>query len=115
MPNVPRQLFFGQVIKNSAHKTIKVRVEKVKMHPLVNKPVRSHKNYLVHDEEGKCVVGDFVRIDQCNKISKMKHFKLGEIVNPAQRFTDESGTLHTHGIQVKTIAKEYNLENYNKT
>ena len=111
---VPRQIFFGQVIKTAAQKTIKVRVEKVKMHPLVNKPVRSHKNFLVHDENMECVVGDFVRIDQCNKISKLKHFKLGEIVNPAQRFIDSEGQLHTQGIAAKTLAKEYNLNNYNK-
>ena len=111
---VPRQSFFGQVIKTAMQKTIKVRVEKVKMHPLVNKPIRSHNNYLVHDEDSKCVVGDYVKIDSCNKISKMKHFTLGEIVTPAQRYMDSDGHLHAQGINPKTLAAEYELENYNK-
>ncbi|KAJ3256252.1 hypothetical protein HK103_005615 [Boothiomyces macroporosus] len=111
MPN-PRQTFFGHVIGTAMQKTIKVRVEKIKIHPIVQKPVRSHKNFLVHDEEEKCVVGDYVKIESCEKLSKLKHFKLGEIVKPAQRAFDSEGNLHTQGHKFKTIPKHYNLNEY---
>nr|KAJ3421641.1 hypothetical protein HK105_002848 [Polyrhizophydium stewartii] len=92
---VPRQSFLGEVIGTAMMKTVKVRVERIKIHPIVLKPVRHHKNFLVHDPESKCVVGDWVRINACEKISTRKHFELAEIVKPAARYTDDDGVLHT--------------------
>ena len=57
--------------------------------------MRHHKNFLAHDELESCVLGDVVRINACEKISKRKHFTLGEVVIPAARFTDDQGKLHT--------------------
>ncbi|EGF77584.1 hypothetical protein BATDEDRAFT_91576 [Batrachochytrium dendrobatidis JAM81] len=91
------QSFVGRVIGTAMQKTIKVRVERVKIHPIVLKPIRRHKNFLVHDETSQCVVGDWVRINSCTKISKLKSFTLGEIVKPADRFIDDEGKLHTQG------------------
>ncbi|KAI8914439.1 hypothetical protein EDD86DRAFT_87175 [Gorgonomyces haynaldii] len=85
----------GYVIGTKMQKTVKVRVEKIKIHPIIQKPVRYHKTFFAHDEEEKCVVGDFVQIDHCKKLSKMKNFTVGKILVPAQRVTDEHGTLHT--------------------
>ncbi|KAI8925688.1 hypothetical protein BC831DRAFT_459778 [Entophlyctis helioformis] len=90
-----RQSFLGEVIGTAMRKTVKVRVERLKLHPIVLKPVRRHTNFLVHDPEQKCVVGDYVRIDSCDKISKLKHFTLGDVVIPAHRYTDANGQLHT--------------------
>ena len=59
------------------------------------KPVRYHKNYLVHDEDQKCVVGDIVRIKLCQKISKRKSFEFDEFIKPAARYVDDDGVLHT--------------------
>jgi small subunit ribosomal protein S17 len=64
---------FGVVIGTHMQKTIKVRVEKVKMHPVVLKPIRYHVNFIAHDEKETAVVGDVVRIDESpRKISKTK-------------------------------------------
>ncbi|KAI8899603.1 hypothetical protein BC833DRAFT_537860 [Globomyces pollinis-pini] len=107
--------FMGEVIGTKMNKTCKVRVEKIKMHPLVQKPVRYHKNYLVHDENEQCVVGDYVRIDSCQKISKLKFFTLGEISRPAQQFVDSDGILHTQGKTRKELKRpvpQYNLNNF---
>ncbi|KAI8816804.1 uncharacterized protein EV422DRAFT_489700, partial [Fimicolochytrium jonesii] len=89
------QSFIGEVIGTKMQKTIKVRVAKTRIHPVVQKPVVIHKNFLAHDEESTCVVGDVVRIDSCNKLSRRKFFTLGEIVKPAARYVDEEGVLHT--------------------
>ena len=91
----PNQSKIGLVIGTAMNKTIKVRIEKIKMHPLVQKPVKRHVNFLVHDEKEDAVVGDVVRIDSCKKISKRKVFALAEIVKPAARWTDEYGKVHS--------------------
>jgi hypothetical protein len=45
------------------------------------------KNYLVHDEKEKAVLGDIVSIEhRGRKISKMKSFELGEIVYKAEAY-----------------------------
>jgi ribosomal protein S17 len=58
---IPRQSFLGIVIGTKAQKTVKVRVERHNIHPIVMKNVVSHKNFLVHDPNEECVVGDQVR------------------------------------------------------
>ncbi|KAJ3345006.1 hypothetical protein HDU91_007492 [Kappamyces sp. JEL0680] len=103
---------FGYVIGTAMQKTIKVRVENIKVHPVVQKPVRYHKNFLAHDETEQCVVGDYVRIDECAKLSKLKHFTLGEVVRPAKRVVDPFGKLHTEPVFQKEAPAHYNLENY---
>lgn len=88
--------FLGEVIGAKNLKTIQVRVEKIKMHPIVLKPVISYKKYQVHDESSEAVVGDIVRIESCPKISVTKSFKLSEIVTPANRYTDpETGAFYS--------------------
>ncbi|KAJ1556367.1 hypothetical protein HK405_013843, partial [Cladochytrium tenue] len=112
---------FGLVVGTAMNKTVKVRVAKSRMHPLVLKacvlavraravpayagssflppfllqPVVKHTNYLAHDEKEACVVGDWVRIESCRKLSKLKRYTLGEIVRPAARYVDEYGVLHS--------------------
>jgi small subunit ribosomal protein S17 len=94
----PGQSFIGTVIKTAMQKTVTVQVERTKIHPLVLKPMKFHKKFLVHDPQSQMVVGDIVRIDSCKKISKRKNFTLGEILVPAQRF-EFNGKLHTQKIQ----------------
>ncbi|KAJ3234446.1 mannosyl-oligosaccharide alpha-1,2-mannosidase [Chytriomyces hyalinus] len=93
----PAQQFFGLVVgAKQMMKTIKVRVARTRMHPVVLKPVTTHKNFLVHDANEQCVLGDWVRIDSCRKLSKNKNFQLGEIVTPAARFVEEeTGIMHS--------------------
>ena len=105
-------LFFGQVIGTAMQKTIKVRVERIKIHPIVQKPVRLHKNFLVHDELQECVVGDYVSIIPCGKISKLKHFKLQDIVTRADKCFDSQGRLITSNAVVKKVPEEYNIDQY---
>ncbi|KAJ3343321.1 hypothetical protein HDU83_005698 [Entophlyctis luteolus] len=93
----PAQTFFGLVVgAKQMQKTIKVRVGRTKMHPVVLKPVTKHKTFLVHDPVESCVVGDWVQIDSCRKLSKHKNFKLAKIVHPAARFFEEdTGVMHS--------------------
>ena len=63
-------------------KTVKVRVDRSYRHPLYGKVVRSHKNYLVHDEIG-CQPGDIVCIVESRPISKRKRWVVQEVLRRA--------------------------------
>ena len=103
---------FGYVIGTAMQKTIKVRVEKIKIHPVVKKPVRYHKNFMAHDAKEVCVVGDYVKIDAGTKFSRHKNFKLAEIVRPAQRVKDHLGVVHSQGDFRKEAPDFYDLNKY---
>ena len=76
----PRRLF-GVVVGNAADKTIKVRVERRVKHPMYNKVVKRHNNYLAHDADNTCRVRDEVIITECPRFSKRKSWRLERIVN----------------------------------
>ena len=78
-----RKEFVGTVVSAKNNKTITVKVETYKKHPLYKKRVKSSKKYAVHDETNKAKVGDTVRIVETKPISKTKYFYLAEIVKEA--------------------------------
>ena len=78
-----RKEFVGTVVSASNNKTITVKVETYKKHPLYGKRVKSSKKYAVHDERNKAKIGDTVRIIETKPISKTKYFYLAEIVKEA--------------------------------
>lgn len=82
MDKVKKELV-GVVVSATNNKTITVKVETYKMHPIYGKRVKSSKKYAVHDESNKAKVGDTVRIVETRPISKTKHFYLAEIVKEA--------------------------------
>ncbi|EIE78062.1 hypothetical protein G6F57_008454 [Rhizopus arrhizus] len=82
-----RQNFIGMVVSNAMQKTIKVKVTSQKLHPIVRKTIKSHKNYLAHDENQACQLGDIVRIEACRPLSKNKHFSVAEIIRSTKGLT----------------------------
>ncbi|RKP12323.1 hypothetical protein BJ684DRAFT_21127 [Piptocephalis cylindrospora] len=83
-----RQNFLGMVIGTAMQKTVKVRVPRHRAHPVVHKIITTHKNFLAHDENEKCSVGDVVRIEQCRPLSRRKHFAVAEVIRAAPKYTD---------------------------
>lgn len=69
----------GIVATNKATKTVSVKVTNLWRHPVYNKRVKRTKSYLAHDELG-AQVGDTVRLVETRPISKLKHFKVSQIV-----------------------------------
>ena len=63
-------------------KTIKVRIDRSYRHPLYGKVIRSHKDFLVHDELG-CQPGDQVEIVESRPISKRKRWMVQSILRKA--------------------------------
>ncbi|KAG9301668.1 hypothetical protein G9A89_016739 [Geosiphon pyriformis] len=83
-----RQIFTGIVVGTAMQKTAKVRVARQCIHPRVKKIITRHKNYLSHDENEDCIVGDVVRIQSCRPLSAKKSFTVIEIVRPAKTWMD---------------------------
>lgn len=77
-----RRRLEGTVSSAKMMKTVKVRVNSSYRHPLYGKVIRSHKNYLVHDELG-CQPGDIVCIVESRPISRHKRWVVQEILRRA--------------------------------
>ena len=70
----------GTVVSNKMNKTIVVAVESLKKHRIYKRTYKQTKRFQAHDEENICQVGDIVRIEETRPLSKMKHWRLVEIV-----------------------------------
>ncbi|MCX8157337.1 MAG: 30S ribosomal protein S17 [Verrucomicrobiae bacterium] len=73
----------GEVVSNKMAKTIVVRVERRFPHPRFKKIVRSYKKYYAHDEKGEAKPGDLVRIEETRPLSRLKRWRLVEILERA--------------------------------
>ena len=74
----------GTVVSAAADKTIVVRVDVVKAHRMYKKVIRRSTKLHVHDEDNQAKVGDIVRIVETRPISRMKRWRLHEIVEAAK-------------------------------
>ena len=78
-----RKEVVGEVVSSRMHKTIVVRVTRKKSHPLNGRVVARHKKFYAHDEKNEAHVGDQVLIEETRPLSKLKRWKLKEIVRKA--------------------------------
>ena len=79
---VHRQVKVGTVVSNKMDKTIVVSVESLKKHRLYKRTYKQTKHFYAHDDENTCQVGDVVRIEETRPLSKMKRWRLVEILKP---------------------------------
>jgi small subunit ribosomal protein S17 len=79
-----RQERQGRVVSANADKTIVVRVDVVKLHPRYKKVVRRSTHLHVHDEENQAKLGDVVRVVETRPLSRLKRWRLQEIVEAAK-------------------------------
>ena len=70
----------GQVVSNKMAKTLVVETTTRVPHRKFGKIVKQVKRFYAHDEEGKAQVGDTVRISETRPLSKLKRWRLVEIV-----------------------------------
>lgn len=79
-----RKVRQGVVVSATNDKTIVVQVEQRKPHPVYKKMMTSTKKFHAHDENNEAGVGDTVRIMETRPLSKMKRWRLIEIVEKAK-------------------------------
>lgn len=70
----------GEVISDKMEKTIVVRVERRFRHPKFKKVVTQYKKFYAHDEKREAKVGDTVLIEETRPLSKMKNWRLVQVV-----------------------------------
>ena len=73
----------GQVVSTKMAKTIVVEVSRRVPHPLYKRIVAKRKKFYAHDEEGSAKKGDIVRIIECRPLSRLKRWRLAEVVRRA--------------------------------
>jgi small subunit ribosomal protein S17 len=73
----------GEVVSDKMAKTIVVRVERRFPHPKFGKVVTSYKKFYAHDEKAEAKVGDHVRIEETRPLSRLKRWRLVEVVERA--------------------------------
>lgn len=70
----------GEVI-STYQKTVVVKVERLVTHPLYLKQVKKFTKYYAHDENVKASVGDTVRIVETRPLSKLKRWRVVEVIS----------------------------------
>lgn len=79
-----RKVRTGTVVSISGNKTIVVQTLERKRHPKYGKMMTSTKKLHAHDEECTAGVGDTVRVMETRPLSKMKRWRLVEIIERAK-------------------------------
>ncbi len=78
-----RKTLIGYVVSSGMQKTIVVEVNRQKSHPTYGRVIARSKKFYAHDEKNSAHVGDVVRIEETRPLSKLKRWRLQEIVRKA--------------------------------
>ena len=70
----------GEVVSSRMNKTIVVRTVTRVPHPKFGKIVKQMKKFYAHDEQNQAKPGDTVRIMETRPMSKLKRWRLVEVV-----------------------------------
>lgn len=98
MPEVIHKQKVGRVVSNKMDKTVVVAVDYLRPHPIYRKTVRKTNKFYAHDEDNNCQVGDVVRIEETRPLSKLKRWRVVEVVGapkktiPAAQAADEEAS-----------------------
>jgi len=83
----------GQVVSAKMTKTIVVEVTRRVPHPVYKRIINKRSKFYAHDEERSAQVGDTVRIIECRPMSKLKRWRLGEVLRKAVQVAVEPGAV----------------------
>jgi small subunit ribosomal protein S17 len=73
----------GEVVSAKMTKTIVVEVTRRVPHPIYKRIINKRSKFYAHDEEQRAKIGDTVRIIECRPMSKLKRWRLGEVLRKA--------------------------------
>lgn len=79
-----RKTITGTVSSRSGEKSVKVTYDYKVRHPLYNKEIKQKTVVHAHDEANECDAGDRVVIMETRPISKLKRFRVVEVLSKAQ-------------------------------
>jgi small subunit ribosomal protein S17 len=90
-----RKKLIGVVTRVGREKTAMVLVNRLKKHKTYTKLTRRYSRYMVHDPQGRCQLGDKVKIIESRPISKRKRWQLIEIMEKSAKKGPDSGSDQT--------------------
>lgn len=79
-----RKVRVGTVVSAAMNKSIVVRIDRTIKHKLYLKSVKTFTKLYAHDETNDARPGDVVRVMETRPLSKMKRWRLVEIVERAK-------------------------------
>jgi small subunit ribosomal protein S17 len=74
----------GKVVSNKMTKTITIAVDRKVKHAIYGKFMNKTTKFMAHDEKNEAGIGDTVRIMETRPLSKMKRWRLVEIIEKAK-------------------------------
>ena len=78
-----RKEVIGKVVSSRMQKTIVVQVVRKKSHAFYGRVISKAKKFYAHDEKNVAQVGDVVRLEETRPLSKLKRWRLKEVVRQA--------------------------------
>jgi len=82
-PAGKRKTQIGHVVSTKMSKTIVVEVSRQKAHAMYRRVVARTKKFYAHDEQNSAHTGDVVKIEETRPLSKLKRWRLVEVVRRA--------------------------------
>lgn len=79
----------GVVVSDKMDKTRVVIIERITQHPKYRKYIRKRKKIYAHDEENASSVGDLVKVMETRPLSKLKRWRIVEIIRKAEKLKEE--------------------------
>ena len=75
-----RKQLIGIVANNTGNKSVKVTFDYKIPHPLYGKEIKRKTTIHVHDENNVCKIGDKVRIMATRPLSKLKRWRIVDVL-----------------------------------
>ena len=88
-----RNTKIGRVVSTKMSKTIVVQVIMKRAHPLYRRVVAKSKKFYAHDESNTAHVGDTVEIEETRPMSKLKRWRLKNIIQKAKLVGEETAAV----------------------
>ena len=80
----PRKDLVGRVVSDNMDRTVTISIERTFQHPKYKKIVKKTSKIWAHDAENECKTGDKVRVMSTRPLSKLKRWRVVEILKRAQ-------------------------------
>lgn len=111
-----RKSLTGTVTSRSGDKTVKVTYFYKIPHPLYRKEIKRKTVVHVHDEANDCGIGDRVQIMETRPISKLKRWRVTEVLERAPKIGDEiDQETKTEAVEEDTIEPVVETDNEAET
>lgn len=75
-----RQVLVGQVVSDKMDQTVVVAVQHTRVHPLYRRAMKRTSKFYAHDPKNECRDGDRVQIVASRPLSKLKRWRVREIL-----------------------------------